>query len=238
MKGHPYSEGVTKPRLASLTLSALAALVLLAGCTAPAPEASQTATPIAVSTPTPTPDPTVTLVTITAEAITLTDGAGTVRDSFDYFQPTEDLVAGLTAAFGFAPSVEQVQPYEGVPWSAIEWEGFVLRDIAEESDGVYYPNNRVTVTTPAVRGVAIETVDGVSVGDDPAELEAAYPDRISYGTSSGKDVYQISYGTVPLPDFDFGDGQKGPFSYGVAVTGVVGGPITELWAPTGGGPGI
>lgn len=94
------------------------------------------------------------------------------------------------------------------------------------------------VTTAAVRGIVIETVDGVSVGDDPAALEAAYPDRISYGTNSSGNVYSVSYGEIPLPDFDFGNGEDGPFSFGVGAMGVVGGPITEVFAPTGGGPGV
>lgn len=229
---------MTKPRLTSAALSALAALVLLAGCTAAAPEPTPAPTRTPVAEVTPTPDPAVTLVTVTADAITLTDSSGVVRGTFDYFQPTDEVVAGLTEAFGFAPTMEQVNPPEGLPWNAIEWEGFVLRDIDQESDGVYYPNNRITVTTAAVRGIAIETVDGVSVGDDPAALEAAYPDGLSYGTNSGNDIYAISFGYIPLPDFDFGNGQTGPFSYRVSVMGVVGGPITTLYAPTGGGPGI
>ena len=180
----------------------------------------------------------VALVTITAQAIIVAEGSGAVLATYDYFQPTEEVVAGLTAAFGFAPTVEHVQAYEGYPWSAIEWEGFVLQDSDQESDGLYYPNNRVTVTTAAVRGIVIETVDGVSVGDDPAALEAAYPDRISYGTNSSGNVYSVSYGEIPLPDFDFGNGEDGPFSFGVGAMGVVGGPITEVFAPTGGGPGV
>ena len=232
---------MTRGRLASAILSAGAALVLLAGCTASAPAPTPVPTRTAAeSTPTPTSTPSaaVTLVTLTADAMTLTDASGVVRGSFDYFQPTDEVVAGLTATFGFSPSVEHVQPYEGLPYTAIEWEGFVLRDSEQESDGVYYPNNRVSVTTPVVRGVAIETVDGVSVGDDPASLEAAYPDSVFYGTNSGNDTYVIGFGEIPLPDFDFGDGRTQPSSFLVSVSGVVGGPIDAIFAPGGGGPGI
>lgn len=219
--------------------TALLVVLALTGCAQElAAESTPTPTATATPTPTPTPDPTVTLVTLTPDAITLTDSTGVVRGSYNYFQPTEEVVAGLTEVFGFAPTVEHVQAYEGYPWNAIEWEGFVLRDSDQESDGVYYPNNRVTVTTAAVRGVAIETVDGVSVGDDPAALEAAYPDGVGHGTNSGNDVYSVIYGEIPLPDFDFGGGEDGPFSFSVSVMGVVGGPITTLYAPTGGGPGI
>jgi hypothetical protein len=176
--------------------------VLLTGCAAQAPEPTPVSTPVAESptpTPTPTPEPVVALVTLTADTITLIDTNGAAMTTFDYFQPTEELVAGFSAAFGFEPSIEHVQPYEGWPYSAIEWEGFILRDIEQESDGLYYPNNRITVTTPAVRGIKIETVGGISVGDDPDAIEAANPDAISYGTNSGRDVFIISYGDIPCP---------------------------------------
>ncbi len=138
-------------------------------------------------------------VQITAERIELYNDESALVRSFDYFQPTEEVVAGLTEVFGTAPTAEN---YSGAHAAGVRhaWDGFHLME-PNHDEPPYWPNHWVLVTAPATHGVSVHTLDGIAVGDSAPELEAAYPD-----TSNRVKVYDkperldVRVGIVALPD--------------------------------------
>jgi hypothetical protein len=214
----------------------------LVACASPSPAPSPSTT-AAVETPSPSPtaEPKAALITFTAETVVITTDNGETLATFNYFQPTAEIVPALTEVFGFEPTVERTVPYEGWPSTWIEWEGFRIQDTEQESDGVYYVDYRISAETAAVRGIAIQTVDGISVGDDPLPIQAANQEWTQHFTppNIGHEIFSIAIGRVPLPEHDFGDGQ-GPVvtTFTVGLDGSVGSAVERIFAPMGGGPGI
>lgn len=218
-----------------------AALVVLAGCTPATVETAATPTPTATPSPTLTqePVPVPATITIASTALTLTAADGEVVDSYDYFEDPAEVIAGFTATFGFAPVIEQTAtPYEGYPFTTYAWEGFVLRDSEQPSDGTYYVEYYASTSVRAVRGIVITTVDGISVGDDLAMIAAAHPDDVQTGTrKGGEPVLSVQLDVVVLPDYvDSSGSHAARFSTG--VDGTPGGLVEHISGPLGGGPGI
>ena len=230
-----------KPRLLSLAAIGIVALATMAGCTAPTAGTSPTPSAPASGTPSPTPTPTPVAerLTVDSQSITLLADDGSILQSFTYFEPVDGVLSAFTALFAAEPVVENIEPYEGYPYTRYEWPGVSLNDSAQETDGVYYVNFRIEITTATLNGIALETVEGIAVGDDPLPLEAAHPDDVSYFTppNTGVERFSILMDPLALPDFvdEWGTSEA---SFFVAVSGLVGGTVESIHTPLGGGPGI
>ncbi|TFC85945.1 hypothetical protein [Cryobacterium sp. TMT3-29-2] len=207
--------------------------------TAP-PKAPATATPDPIEAARPSTPAPVTDLLITATSLELRDASGTSLSTFDYFQPASELVAGLSTAFGSAPISEryeggsEVPPGTGYIWSNIlpadpkspGPEGdFVLMDGVPGGTSPHEPNTWVKVSSSTVKGVHISTVDGISVGDDAAEIAARYPDTAN-PQGSRLDVF---VGHVPLPPMD--SLSELTFSVWLLAADPLG-PITEFRSPS------
>lgn len=199
----------------------LVAALALTGCTAQEP-ASPTATtgaegPLTRPKPSQTPKSTpvsppapegadVRDVVVTATAIEVRDENGELVASYDYFQPTEEVVAGLSSAFGAAPVSS---PYPGGnhdgPGTNHEWGGFRLVDTDAPGQAPHFSNHHVSVATQLEGGVRISTTDGIMVGDDATALEAAHPETSMRSTVIGQpERTDIFVGHAPLPNLENG----------------------------------
>lgn len=207
---------------------------LMAACTFTACAAST-----AVSTPVPTEAPTKTAtpsateppasaeagmptrIVITAETVSLVAADDTTIESFTYFQPTESLVAGLTEAFGEAPTASRYLDTDSIDYA---WDGFtVLTDGA--GNAPYSVASVVGASKSTVYGLTVETVDGIRIGDDAAGLEAAYGDSAHRWMYQGVERLDISVGAVDLDS-------TGDKTFAVKITALpAGGVLTEFFAP-------
>ena len=176
--------------------------IVLTGCT---PVGTSAAPPPSATAPTPqTPAPAVdhdampTRILITAESIQILNDEGIPSQSFTYFQPVETLVAGLTALFGVEPVAT---PYAGTTAVDYDWDGFHLGTDGR-GQAPFNAESGVRVTAATVHGLAIETVDGIQVGDPAAPLEAAHPDSADRWQFQGSERLDISIGVVAIPSND------------------------------------
>jgi hypothetical protein len=220
-----------------LALAAAASVAALAGCfPSSAPDASNppgTGSPSA-SAPTPTPSPTddarVSEILITAEVIELRSGDGAVVTTFDYFQPTAEVVEGLTEAFGAEPKVEQYQGNHAAG-TRHSWEGFSLQE-PDFVEPPYYPEHWLLVTAESAHGVDVRTIDGIAVGDPAPELEAAYPASSKRVVAGDKpERLDILVGAIPLPDPEETPGSDRTFSVFVSADDPAG-AVTSIRAPS------
>lgn len=212
----------------------VASVLLLTGCAGPSIQVvdapSRTATPAqpTSSTRPPAPAP-VTGIFVSAESIELRDASGNRLSTFDYFQPASEVVAGLSQALGSAPILENLEGHNDVPPStSYNWGGFVLNDPSTGGTPPYSSNTWVRVSSMAVNGVGISTVDGIAVGDSAAELEARYPDTSFRFPLGG---LNIGVGFVPLPPSDEAPGTDRTFSVQLVAPDPLG-PITQLTTPS------
>ena len=230
---------MTNPRLLAVILVGVIALGTLAGCAAePAsPSAAPTPSVTVTPTPTPTPEPVAERLVIDSQTMTVIANNGEALASYDYFQDPQQVATELTELIGLQPTSRQGPPYEGLSYLESEWPGFRLLDLDRETDGVFYTSYWVEVAAPQVGGLIVETVEGISVGDDSAAVESAHPDTTEHVTppNTGIPRFIIRLDTVPLPTFE--DGTDG-YSFMVSIGGEVGLPIETIFAPSGGGPGI
>lgn len=150
--------------------------------------------------------------------------------TFDYFQPTEEVLEALTEVFGTAPVSE---PYKHNHGSGIghSWEGFSLTD-PSYAMAPYDPSHWVGVTAESVNGVHVRTIDGIAIGDSAAEVEAAHPhesERFTY--PNGVELLQIFVGAIRLPDREAVAGVEHEFSVGI-YTDNPDGVVINIGAPT------
>jgi hypothetical protein len=191
-----------------LALLAAASITMLAGCVPssapdgpnpPGTGSSSSSQPAPTPTPAPTDDSRVTEIFITAEVIEFHSSDGAVVTTFDYFQPTQEVVDGLTEAFGTEPMVEQYQGNHAAG-TRHSWEGFSLQE-PDFVEPPYYPEQWVLVTAESAHGVDVRTIDGIAVGDPAPELEAAYLGSSKRVIAADKpERLDVFVGTVPLPD--------------------------------------
>jgi hypothetical protein len=225
------------PLLAIATLS-----LLLVGCVPTTPQPTGTPSADAPSaTPSPTPTPaTVALVTVLAESVTVTDSAGEEISTLDYFAPIDEVRAELTEAFGFEPAVAVVErtPSDRFAGTIYDWQGFSVSWFygfdGEPGSGVavppFEPTIYITATTASVGEVAIETADGLRVGDDGTGLGQAYPEAaFPYTDANGQDMLAVHIGTVPLPVE--GENAEGTYTFSVSVSATVPGSVVSIYAP-------
>ena len=172
----------------------LAALLLCAGCAA-APSAAPAepttpATPSAAPadpTPTPTPEAVAERIVVTAESMAVLMSDGFTGATFDYFEPADLAVEGLTDVLGAAPTTTQEpgNPDDG-SFTLHEWDGVAIWDLDRPASAPFRSDWTMLLTAPTAGGVALETVDGVQVGDSASALEAAYPDQFTHVECCGQ----------------------------------------------------
>ncbi len=160
-------------RSISTGLGLLAAAVLLASCASASNAGEAAPTPTAsTSAPTPAPTPLVDRIVISGEAITVVADDGTTLASYDYFQPTAEVVVGLAAYLG-DPVDTRVEGGgdESTPATLHDWEGLQLYDTDQVEEAPYWPNHQVRLNGPMSGDVALATAGGIAVGDAFADID-------------------------------------------------------------------
>ncbi|HEY9324516.1 MAG TPA: hypothetical protein VIP50_06275 [Agromyces sp.] len=228
-----------KKRNVLTVIVALAAATALSACvggagptasTPPATSAAPTSTP-----PTPEP-PAAASVAITAETISVLAADGTVLESFDYFQPTNEVVAGLTRHLGDPVDSPNAGGLESPPGIDHVWGGLRLYDTDTAGSVPHDPNHYVFLDGPTAGPLPVGTAAGVGsatgvrVGDPPsvltvgAEIAAPYTDP-----TTGRTIVTARIGIVPVPPQS---GLTDP-SFAVAVLSYTDtGEIERLIAPS------
>ena len=208
-------------RIAILPVIALALSIL--GCAEAGPAAVPAPSPSAVETeapqpqPEPEPEPTIERVTVLADSITVTDSEGNVVDAVDFFTAPDEIVRVLTNAFGVSPDTVREGPCNcDREWdTAHNWDGFRLVHVTAfgnpgDQPGVrpYFNAAAVSITAASVNGVQVDTVDGVTVGDDATPLAANYPTvtQPNYLNPDQPGETRVDFGTIPLPDDSYNTG--------------------------------
>ncbi|MGI9822872.1 hypothetical protein [Agromyces sp. Marseille-Q5079] len=170
---------------------AVAAVLLLAGCSAAAP--TPTTTPDAAeqpeASPTPTVEPepvdpltTVATIVVRPEQLELLDASDAVITTLSYDDEAAEFIGALTTVLGAAPAQSESEGgLESPPSTAYDWDGLSVRDdheadVATEGEGTYDGidmNVSVNFATPTVGdGVAVRTVNGFQPGGDAEALAA------------------------------------------------------------------
>ena len=197
---------MSKRRAAALVLS-LAAIGVLAACAGgPGATSSPPATSAAPTTPAPVPEPVAASVAISAEAITVLDADGATLASFDYFQPTTEVVAGLTEYLGAPVDSPNPGGIESPPGVDHEWGGLRLFDSDTPGTPPENPNHYVFVDGPMAGSLPVGTAAGigsaagVAVGDAPSELTIGVETSPPHtDPTTGRTVTVSRIGIVTLP---------------------------------------
>lgn len=178
--------------------AALAAAMLLAGCTAADSSPRPTGDPdTTMSSPSLPPTPTgaetpgqpadqqqmtraaVSHITVRPELLQLKDQNGVELDTVSYNARAEVFVDLFTDLMGAAPTVTETPGgHEWSPVTHYEWDGFVVRDDHERGDYESDMNVTVMFTEPELgpRRIAVSTIQGFKPGDDLRWL-ATYMDE-------------------------------------------------------------
>ena len=115
---------------------------------------------------------------------------------FEYFaEDADELVAALSRVFGAKP---MIVPYEGsshsTPGSVLDWGGLAIEiHEGEIKQAIGYPRFTAVVTRAAVRGVPIQTADGVAVGEEAAEVAAVADSSQEMSVAVGWDADGTQY---------------------------------------------
>jgi hypothetical protein len=234
-----------------LSLLGLLAGTVLAGCTPGMPTPTPSATTAsAAATPTPRPTPTVAATAAPEDAsgeavraarvIIFTgligaaaasgNSIGTVIDMFEPLSSIDPVIDELSGHFGFEPVSEFVPAdpcCDGVDYTSYRWDGFEVLDwVGTGSQTPARPEFVVRATSSDVRGVRVETVDGISIGDSMTGLEAAHPSD-SY-RQTGAFTEQIVVRVMVMEPVE---ARFGPVSFAVRLTGPVSGGVDEIFSP-------
>jgi hypothetical protein len=189
--------------------------------TAPSPNA------VSSAVPTPTtraPDvPVAASIAISAEAIAVLDANGTPIVSFDYFQPTADVVAGLSEHLGAPVDTPYTGGLESPPGVNHDWGGLRLIDNDAPVSAPYYGDHWFLVTGPDANGLpvgttaGIGTTGGVHVGDPLSAVTiGAEPPVNTLDSSDGRPLTYFRVGLLPLPPGgEYGDAPN----LGVTIVG-------------------
>lgn len=203
---------------------AVAVIAALAGCFPGAPSASPTppatdgGAPSASPTPEPTPEPAAAAtITISTEHITVADATGTTLASYDYFQPTTEVVSGLSGYLGAPTDTSFGGGGDSPPATYHDWGGLRLVDTVTAAQPPHFPEHWVRVTGTDANGVSVRAVDGTVVG---APLDAVVGDATDYtNPSTGLTSRWIRLDLVELPAAEWGGTE--PLNFATAVSGSV-----------------
>ena len=207
------------------------ALVVIAALAACAP-IDPPAAPPALSSPSPAATgeeepagPTPATVVLSTSLILVNDAEGTAIDHFDYFDDPTAAIAAFTEYFGGDPVVT---PFPGNnhewPGNFYHWDDFGIIDYvggpggSGEDFGV-----RATATT--VRGLDIETVGGIAVGDTAATAAAAGAIAVS------QEIEGNTYAWLELDRISVDNSRPDELIYVYLTLSAPAGTITQLTAP-------
>lgn len=189
-----------------LASAALVALVALSACTpsVASPTASPSETPS--QPPATTEAPAAASIGISAEAITVFDADGAPLASYDYFQPTDEVVAGLTEVLGAAVETPNAGGLETPPGIEHEWDGLRLYDSETPGTVPDIPNHWVFVDAPTAGGLPIGTdpgigsASGVKVGEQLSSATIGVTSGAPYvDPSTGVNTIVSQLGQVAIP---------------------------------------
>lgn len=208
-------------------------LALLTACVpepvVPTPRPTASATPTATATPAPADEPAaappaaaqVERIVVGAEWITVIADDDTELARFDYFQPTAEVVAGLSQYLGTPVDTWFEGRTEASPATYHDWGGLRLVDTVHPGTAPYNPEHWVRLTSNDANGVVITAVDDIAVGDPFASLEAS-SDEVHRWTSpeTNQTSVYLRFDLVelpPMPGTDHTDDWS--LSFGVSVDG-------------------
>lgn len=225
-------------RVAVLAATALLAVVALSACApASSPDSpSGPSTGSASAPPTESTAPAAASIDISAEAITVRDAGGAIIESYDYFQPTDEVVAGLTAVLGAPVDTPHPGGLESPPGVEHVWDGLRLYDSDTPGTVPDIPNHWVFVDTATAGGLpigsapGIGSADGVQVGDLLSTVTIGVTSGSPYvDPSSGLNTVVSQIGTVSIPPNPATSGER-HYSVNVLSDGDTG-EIARLNAP-------
>lgn len=142
-------------------------LGLLSACVSPSPSPSPTPPPSAAPTtaPSPTPEPAVAdRIVISTTTITVVDGDGATFAEFDYFQPTIEVVEGLSTYLGDPVDTPFAAHNDSPSATYHDWGGLRVVDTVPEGTAPYDPEHWISVTGADANGLHVVGPGGVSVG--------------------------------------------------------------------------
>jgi hypothetical protein len=215
------------------TRNALAIVFMIAATTAltacipgAGPTASPSASATALAAPSPTPSadiPVAASVAISAEAIAVLDAAGAPIVNYDYFQPTAEVVAGLSEHLGAPVDSPYSGGLETPPGVSHDWGGLRLIDNDAPVSAPYYGDHWVIVTGPDANGIPVGTwaevgtTGGVRVGDALSGVTiGAEPPVNTLDSLGGRPLAYFRVGLLPLPPGgEYGDAPN----LGVTIVG-------------------
>ncbi|BDZ44634.1 hypothetical protein [Naasia aerilata] len=161
-------------------------------------------------TPTPTPSesaaPAAALLSVTAESVSVQTADGAVLASYDYRRLTSDVVADLSGFLGEPTQVSFPQSSHQGGGITYQWDGFRVSSedrwatIPDAELPTYEPRWWIAATAPSARGLAIQTIDGVRVGDSTQEVLSSHPEAVErVELSELPSRYDFFLGPVPPP---------------------------------------
>ena len=199
--------------------------------TPPPPSVSPTAPATVEPVDEEDPDPEAATILLRTDFFAVLDDDGAVMQQFDYFDDPTAAIAALTEVFGSAPTVTAFEGHTHQwPGNAYAWDGFSIVDWVGGPGIAYGEDFAVTAGSAVVRGLAVETVGGITVGSSDAQIVAAggLVQSFSYeGTSATWYQLDVQPGTDP----EWAEFQGGPKIYVNAAVDIAGGPVTLLTAP-------
>lgn len=119
-------------------------------------------------------------IVVTAKAVSVLGSDGSTAATFDYFAPVSSAVEELSEVFGTEPAfAHHPGSYNRPPFTTYEWDGLVLNDPEGPADAPFSNAWMIIVTARDVAGTAVDTAEGVRIGDSAPALEAAFPESWS-----------------------------------------------------------
>ena len=166
-----------RKRSARAIVVMLAAAITLSGCGITGPLYSPAPSATDAPTPTPTPEaPVAASVAISTESIAVLDATGASIASFDYFQPTAEVVVGLSEYLGAPVDSPNPGGNESPPGIDHVWGDLRLSDTDTPGTAPENPNHFVFVEgtsagpLPIATAAGVGSAVGVRVGDPVTSL--------------------------------------------------------------------
>ena len=151
------------------------------------------------------------------------DATGAPIVSYDYFQPTADVVAGLSEHLGAPVDTPYAGGVESPPGVNHDWGGLRIVDNDAPVAAPYYGDHWVIVTGPDANGLPVGTPAGVGsdggvhVGDALTGVTiGAEPAVSTLDSIDGRPLSYFRVGLLPLPPGgEYGDAPN----LGITVVG-------------------
>jgi hypothetical protein len=163
-------------------------------------------------------------------------GDGTVLAAFDYFQPTAEVVSGLSRYLGEPTDTWFEGRGHAPPAVMHDWGGLRLGDTVPAGRAPYDAEHWARVTSNDANGLSLIAQGGIAIGDATPEIEAdAGTDEVHRWTdpSTGKNLVSFRVAIAELPPWPDASGDDWTPSFGVMVVGDDdAGVVTSFVAPS------